>query len=83
MRGLLPGFLAVFGPWPVLRTIMIPRYCSGWWPAKVLVIINVVNQLGWGIVNCISGAIVVYDVGDGDLPLSVIETLSQNPAPPF
>lgn len=68
---LFPAFAAMFGPKLGLRTMMLPRYSFGWWPAKILAFLNVVNQLGWGIVNGISGAAVLYDVGDGNLPLSV------------
>lgn len=51
--------------------MILPRYCFSWWPAKVLTFLNVINQLGWGIVNGISGAAVLYDVGDNKLPLSI------------
>lgn len=68
---LLPAFVAIFGPKLGLRTMILPRYCFGWWPAKFLAFLNVVNQLGWGIVNGISGAAVLYDVGDGNFPLSM------------
>ncbi|KAH8682585.1 purine-cytosine permease [Xylariales sp. PMI_506] len=66
-----PSFAAMMGPKLGLRTMILPRYSYGWWPAKILAFLNVVNQLGWGIVNGISGASVLYDVGDGNLPLSV------------
>ncbi|KAK6064468.1 NCS1 nucleoside transporter [Seiridium cupressi] len=71
LGGLLPGLAAVLGPKLGLRTMIIPRYFFGWWPAKIFAILNIINQLGWGVVNGISGAVVLYDVGDGRMPLSV------------
>lgn len=68
---LFPAVVATFGPKLGLRTMIIPRYCFGWWPAKVFAFLNAVNQIGWGIVNGISGAQVLYDAGGGHLPLTV------------
>lgn len=68
---LFPTMVACFGPKLGLRTMIIPRYCFGWWPAKVLAFLNVINQIGWSMVNSISGASVLYDVGEGQLPLAV------------
>ncbi|KAJ9132076.1 Purine-cytosine permease [Pleurostoma richardsiae] len=68
---LMPAMAATLGPKLGLRTMMIPRYCFGWWPAKVLAILNIINQIGWGIVSGITGGEVLYDVGGGGLPDSV------------
>jgi NCS1 nucleoside transporter family len=66
-----PALAARFGPKLGLRTMIVPRYSFGWWPAKVLALLNILNQIGWGIVNGISGGSVLYDVGGGSLPLAV------------
>lgn len=66
-----PALAARFGPKLGLRTMVIPRYCFGWWPAKVLAILNCLNQIGWAMVNCISGASVLYDMSDEKMPLAV------------
>jgi NCS1 nucleoside transporter family len=71
LGALVPATYARFGPALGLRTMIIPRYSFGWWPAKGLAILNCVNQIGWAMVNAISGASVLYDVGDGKLPLVV------------
>ena len=59
------------GPRLGLRTMTIARYSFGWWPAKLMACINVITQLGWAIVNTLAAALVLYDVGDENLPLSV------------
>lgn len=69
LGGLFPAVIATLGPRLGLRTMIIPRYSFGWWPAKVLAILNVINQVGWGVVNCISGAAVLSDVGSHGIPM--------------
>jgi NCS1 nucleoside transporter family len=66
-----PALIAGFGHRMGLRTITIPRYSFGWWPARVVAMINIITQIGWGIVNDLSGADILYDVGDGKLPSAV------------
>ncbi|KAH7244877.1 purine-cytosine permease [Fusarium solani] len=66
-----PALLVQFGHRMGLRTMTVPRYSFGWWPAKAIGIINVITQIGWAIVNDLSGADILYDVGGGDLPSAV------------
>lgn len=66
-----PVICATLGPKLGLRTMIIPRYCFGWWPVKVIAILNIINQIGWGIVSGITSGDVLYDVGSGRFPLSV------------
>jgi NCS1 nucleoside transporter family len=68
---LSPALTTRFGPKLGLRTMIIPRYSFGWWPAKILALLNCLNQIGWAMVNAISGASILGDVGDGKLPLSI------------
>lgn len=66
-----PALMATLGPKLGLRTMVIPRYSFGWYPAKVIAFINLLNQIGWAMVNAIAGAQFLYDVGNGKLPMSV------------
>ncbi|KAJ5114116.1 hypothetical protein N7456_002650 [Penicillium angulare] len=70
LGGLFPAMVATLGPKLGLRTMISPRYSFGWWPAKILVILNIINQIGWGVVNCLSGAAVLSDVGSDGIPLT-------------
>ena len=63
--------MATFGPQLGLRTMVIPRYSFGWYPAKVIAVINLLNQIGWAMVNAIAGAQFLFDVGNGKLPMAV------------
>lgn len=67
----LPALAARFGPKLGLRTMVIPRYSFGWWPSKILAFLYLINMLGWSIVNALSGASVLHDVGSGKLPMTI------------
>ena len=66
-----PALMATLGPKLGLRTMVVPRYSFGWYPAKVVAFINLLNQIGWAMVNAIAGAQILYDVGNTKLPMSV------------
>lgn len=66
-----PALVAGFGHRTGLRTMTVPRYSFGWWPARVLALLNIITQIGWAIVNDLSGADILYDVGGGRLPSAV------------
>lgn len=66
-----PALTATLGPKLGLRTMVVPRYSFGWYPAKIIAFIALLNQIGWAMVNAIAGAVILYDVGDGKLPLAV------------
>lgn len=63
--------MATMGPKLGLRTMVLPRYSFGWYPAKIIAFLNLTNQIGWAMVNAIAGAEILYDVGDTKLPMSV------------
>jgi len=66
-----PALMATLGPKLGLRTMVIPRYSFGWYPAKFVALINLLNQIGWAMVNAIAGAQFLFDAGDEKLPLAV------------
>ncbi|KUJ14915.1 uncharacterized protein LY89DRAFT_708514 [Mollisia scopiformis] len=49
------GWCATLGPGTGLRQVAISRYSFGWWPSKIIAILNVVEQIGWAAVGCITG----------------------------
>lgn len=50
-----------------LRQVSISRYSMGWWPSKVIAALNVVEQIGWSSVGCITGGQALAAVSDGRL----------------
>lgn len=55
------------GPGTGLRQVSISRYSIGWWPSKVIAVLNVIEQIGWSSVGCITGGQALVAVSDGAL----------------
>jgi len=41
----------------------------GWYPAKIIALLNVIEQLGWSAVGCITGGLALSAVSDGRVSL--------------
>ena len=57
------------GPGTGLRQVSISRYSFGWWPSKIIAFLNVIEQLGWSSVGCITGGLSLSAVSDGRVNL--------------
>ena len=54
--GALPvAWIATYGPACGLRTMALGRYAMGYWPSKVIVILNIIQFLGYALLVCIIG----------------------------
>ncbi|KAI0205093.1 permease for cytosine/purines, uracil, thiamine, allantoin-domain-containing protein [Astrocystis sublimbata] len=67
----LPGFAATFGAATGLRQISVSRYSFGWWPNKLIAVLNAVVQIGWAAVACITGGLALSAASEGRLSLVV------------
>ncbi|KAI2643160.1 permease for cytosine/purines, uracil, thiamine, allantoin-domain-containing protein [Xylaria nigripes] len=67
----LPGFAATFGPPTGLRQNSVSRFSFGWWPNKIIAVLNAISQIGWCAVACITGGLALTAVADGHLSLIV------------
>ncbi|KAI0490559.1 permease for cytosine/purines, uracil, thiamine, allantoin-domain-containing protein [Xylaria cf. heliscus] len=67
----VPGFAATFGAATGLRQISVSRYSFGWWPNKIIAVLNVIVQVGWSAVACITGGLALTAASDGHLSLVV------------
>ncbi|KAG6038661.1 hypothetical protein E4U41_003957 [Claviceps citrina] len=65
----VPGFCATHGPAMGLRQMSVSRYSFGWWPNKVIVFLNCIQQVGWAAVSCITGGMALTAVSDGRVSL--------------
>ncbi|KAE8441325.1 hypothetical protein EG329_005520 [Mollisiaceae sp. DMI_Dod_QoI] len=63
------GWCATMGPSMGLRQVSISRYSMGWWPAKIIAFLNVIEQVGWSSVGCITGGLALSAVTDGHINL--------------
>jgi len=52
--GCLPvAYQAAMGPRSGNRTMIIARYAMGWWPSKLVVILNIIVLLGYSMIDCV------------------------------
>lgn len=59
------------GPGTGLRQVAISRYSLGFYPSSIIAGLNVIEQLGWASVNCITGGLALSAVSDGHLSITV------------
>ena len=57
------------GPATGLRQIANSRYSFGWWPSKIAAGLNIISQLGWASVGCITGGLALSAVSNGKVSL--------------
>ncbi|KAG6013644.1 hypothetical protein E4U43_007181 [Claviceps pusilla] len=63
------GSCAILGPAMGLRQISVSRYSFGWWPNKLIALLNCLQQVGWAAVACITGGLALTAVSDGHVSL--------------
>lgn len=52
--GILPvAYVATFGPSSGNRTMVFARYSMGWYPAKIIVILNIIVLLGYSLLDAV------------------------------
>jgi NCS1 nucleoside transporter family len=71
LGGGLTGFCATFGAPTGLRQISVGRFSFGWWPNKLVALLNTVQQIGWSSVGCITGGLALEAVADGRISIAV------------
>ena len=47
------AYVATFGPISGNRTLIVSRYTFGWWPSKLLVILNLIILLGYSMIDLV------------------------------
>ncbi|KAL6817193.1 permease for cytosine/purines, uracil, thiamine, allantoin domain-containing protein [Trichoderma sp. SZMC 28015] len=69
--GAISAYCATFGAAMGLRQISVSRYSFGWYPNKLIALLNGIEQLGWTAVACISGGLALTAVADGHISLII------------
>lgn len=71
--GCLPvAYIATFGPRSGNRSLVVARYVMGWWPAKLVVILNIIVFLGYALIDSVIAGQILSAVSSGDsLPVEV------------
>jgi purine-cytosine permease-like protein len=65
------GWCATLGPGTGLRQVAISRYSLGFYPSSIIAALNVVAQIGWASISCITGGLALSAVSDGSLSSAV------------
>ncbi|KAI0002649.1 FAD/NAD(P)-binding domain-containing protein [Xylariaceae sp. FL0662B] len=65
------GYMSSFGPMSALRTLVIARYTMGYWPSKLCVLLNLVIELGYGLVDCLVAGLILSAVNGAGLTVVV------------
>ncbi|KAE8144919.1 permease for cytosine/purines, uracil, thiamine, allantoin-domain-containing protein [Aspergillus avenaceus] len=47
------SWMATWGPVSGIRTMVFGRYAMGWWPSKIVVILNLIQMLGYSLIDCV------------------------------
>lgn len=70
--GCLPtAYTATFGPRSGNRTMIFARYAMGWWPSKLVVVLNIIVLLGYALLDCVIAGQILSAVSPHD-SLSVV-----------
>lgn len=69
LGGAITGYCSTFGAATGLRQISVSRYSFGWWPNKLIALLNSIQQMGWAAVSCITGGLALTAVSDGHVSL--------------
>ncbi|KIW00317.1 uncharacterized protein PV09_08204 [Verruconis gallopava] len=65
------AYISTFGPMSGLRTLNVAKYTMGWWPSKLCVILNIVIELGYGVVDCLVAGLILSAVNGGGMTVIV------------
>ncbi|KAK4544249.1 hypothetical protein LTR36_004459 [Oleoguttula mirabilis] len=71
LGGAVSGFSATLGAATGLRQISISRYSMGWYPNKIIAVLNTIQQVGWSAVSCITGGLALQAVSNGSINIAV------------
>ncbi|KAK3714811.1 hypothetical protein LTR37_007546 [Vermiconidia calcicola] len=71
LGGAVSGFCATLGAATGLRQISVGRYSMGWYPNKLIALLNTIQQLGWSAVGCITGGLALQGVSNGHVSVVV------------
>ncbi|KAL2819362.1 permease for cytosine/purines, uracil, thiamine, allantoin-domain-containing protein [Aspergillus cavernicola] len=66
------SWMATWGPISGIRTMAFGRYTMGWWPSKLIVVLNLIQMIGYCLINCVvCGQILSAVSPNGSLSVAV------------
>ncbi|RHZ68113.1 purine-cytosine permease family protein [Aspergillus thermomutatus] len=72
LGSVVSSWMATRGPISGIRTMAFGRYAMGWWPSKIVVILNLIQMLGYCLIDCVVGGQILSAVSlNGNLSVAV------------
>lgn len=71
LGGAVSGYCATMGAPTGLRQMSVGRFAFGWYPNKVIALLNAIQNLGWSAVGCITGGLALTAVSNGAVSMTV------------
>jgi NCS1 nucleoside transporter family len=68
---LVVAYIATFGPKSGNRTMIFSRYIMGWWPSKIVTVLNIIVLLGYSMIDCVVAGQILSAVSDDHLSVVV------------
>ncbi|KAJ6021822.1 Permease cytosine/purine uracil thiamine allantoin [Penicillium herquei] len=68
---LVAAWMATWGPISGIRTMAFGRYSMGWWPSKIIVLLNLVQMIGYGLIDCVVGGQILSAVSPNGMSVAV------------
>ncbi|CAG7921451.1 unnamed protein product [Penicillium olsonii] len=65
------SWMATWGPVSGIRTLAFGRYSMGWWPSKIIVLLNLVQMIGYGLIDCVVGGQILSAVSPNGMSVAV------------
>ncbi|PSN64923.1 hypothetical protein BS50DRAFT_575051 [Corynespora cassiicola Philippines] len=65
------AYIATFGPKSGNRTLIFSRYIMGWWPSKIVVVLNIIVLLGYAMIDCVVAGQILSAVSTNDMSVVV------------
>lgn len=65
------AYAATFGPRSGNRTMIFARYTMGWYPAKIVVLLNIIVLLGYALIDCVVAGQILSAVSTDNMSIVV------------
>ncbi|KAF2726653.1 purine-cytosine permease FCY21 [Polyplosphaeria fusca] len=65
------AYVATFGPKSGNRTMIFARYIMGWWPSKLVVVLNLIVLLGYALIDCVVAGQILSAVSGNSMSVVV------------
>ncbi|EPS25739.1 hypothetical protein PDE_00675 [Penicillium oxalicum 114-2] len=65
------GYMSTWGPRSGNRTLIVARYFMGYYPSKVCIALNILTNIGYSMVSCVTGGQILSRISGGQISVLV------------